>query len=68
MKHTISLMVTLFIAFPLLSGCKGTPGPKSAFEVWLKAIEKCDSAQIKAGLTTESVDAINKMTKQLKAF
>lgn len=68
MRNTLSVLLALTFAVSAFGGCKDTPGPKAAFEGWLQSIEKCESVKIKSGLTKESVDAIDKMTAQLKAF
>ena len=60
-------MVLLACAMVAL-GCKGGGSPKSAFESWLKAVEKCDVAGIKAGLTKESVEQLDALMKQFAAF
>jgi len=68
MKRIPAILFVAAFAATAVLGCKGTPGPKASFEAWLQAIEKCESARIKSGLTKESVAAIEQMTTQLKAF
>ena len=71
MTRTLRIAIVLAVAagLPALGACKkAQPKPSDAFQEWLLAVEKCDSAAMRAGMTKQSALQVEQLMKQLQAF
>ena len=63
------LVLTVAMSLVAFTACKEKfPTPGDSFKAWMTAIEKCDVAGIKGGLTAESVEQLTQISEQLKNF
>jgi hypothetical protein len=64
----VTTLLTLTTIVALGACSKDAPKPRTAFEAWLTAVEKCDTVAMRTGLTKTSIEQVEQVVKQLQAF